>query len=47
MADKLDVIAIGDIVTDAFIKLIDDQAHAYVNEHGKWLAMQFGTKITI
>ncbi len=45
MADKLDVIAIGDIVTDAFIKLIDDQAHAYNNEHGKWIAMQFGTKL--
>lgn len=45
MADKLDVIAVGDIVTDAFIKLFDDQAHAYTNEHGKWLAMQFATKI--
>ncbi len=45
MADKLDVVAIGDIVTDAFIKLIDDQAHAYSNEHGKWLAMQYGTKL--
>lgn len=45
MTDKLDVIAIGDIVTDAFIKLIDDQAHAYANEHGKWIAMQFGTKL--
>ncbi len=45
MADKLDVIAVGDIVTDAFIKLFDDQAHAYSNEHGKWLAMQYGTKI--
>lgn len=45
MADKLDMMAIGDIVTDAFIKLIDDQAHEYANEHGKWLAMQFGTKL--
>lgn len=45
MADKLDVIAIGDIVTDAFIKLLGDQAHTYENEHGKWLAMQFGTKL--
>jgi ribokinase len=40
-----DVISIGDIVTDAFIKLIDDQAQTYENEHGKWLAMQFGTKL--
>lgn len=45
MAEQLDVLAIGDIVTDAFIKLYDDQAHAYKNEHGKWLAMQFGTKL--
>jgi len=45
VADKLDVVSIGDIVTDAFIKLIDDQAHSYSNEHGKWLAMQFGTKL--
>lgn len=45
MADRPDVIAVGDIVTDAFIKLLDDQAHAYSNEHGKWLAMQYATKI--
>jgi ribokinase len=45
VAEKPDVISIGDIVTDAFIKLIDDQAHTYENEHGKWLAMQFGTKL--
>jgi ribokinase len=40
-----DVISIGDIVTDAFVKLFDDQAHVYENEYGKWLAMPFGTKI--
>jgi ribokinase len=45
VADKPDVISIGDIVTDAFIKLIEDQAHTYENEQGKWLAMPFGTKI--
>lgn len=42
---KLDILAVGDIVTDAFIKLFDDQAHAYENENGKWLAVPFGTKI--
>ncbi len=42
---KIDVLAIGDVVTDAFIKLLDDRAHTYENEHGKWLAMPFGTKI--
>ena len=45
MAQQPDVICIGDIVTDAFIKLIDGQAHTYANEHGNWLAMQFGTKL--
>lgn len=41
----IDVLGIGDIVTDAFIRLLDNQAHAYKNEHGKWLAMPFGTKL--
>jgi len=45
VAQQLDVLSIGDIVTDAFIKLYDDQAHAYENEHGKWLAMKYGTKL--
>jgi sugar/nucleoside kinase (ribokinase family) len=45
MADRPDVISIGDIVTDAFIKLFEDQAVTYKNEQGKWLAMPFGTKI--
>lgn len=44
--DQFDVISVGDIVTDAFIKLLDDQAHTYVDEHGKKiLAMEFGTKL--
>jgi ribokinase len=45
MAEQPDVISIGDIVTDAFIKLLDDQAVTYENEQGKWLAVPFGTKI--
>ena len=45
MAQQLDVLSIGDIVTDAFIKLFDNEAHAYKNEHGNWLAMQYGTKL--
>lgn len=45
MAD-FDIVSIGDIVTDAFIKLIDDEhTVTYENEQGKWLAMQFGTKL--
>jgi ribokinase len=42
---KIDVLSVGDIVTDAFIKLFDDQAHSYENDHGKWLAMPYGMKI--
>lgn len=46
MSDKIDVLSIGDIVTDAFINLLDDQAWTYVDEHGrKVLAMEFGTKL--
>ena len=45
IAKQFDVISVGDIVTDAFIKLADDQAHAYKNEHGKWLAMELGSKL--
>lgn len=45
MAEQPDVVSIGDIVTDAFIKLSDEYEHTYENEHGKWLAMPFGTKI--
>ncbi len=45
MADNPDVISIGDIVTDAFIKLFDDQAEVIENGENKLLAMQFGTKL--
>lgn len=43
--NKLDVISVGDIVTDAFIKLIDEEAHTYENEQGKWLAVPFAAKV--
>ena len=45
MARQTDLLAIGDIVTDAFIKLIDNQAYVTENDQGKWLTMQFGTKL--
>lgn len=45
MAKQPDIVSVGDIVTDAFIKLFEDQAHTYENEEGKWLAMPFGTKL--
>ncbi|HSX42573.1 MAG TPA: carbohydrate kinase family protein [Candidatus Saccharimonadales bacterium] len=46
MGKHIDVLAVGDIVTDVFIKLIDDKAWTYTDDHDqKVLAMQFGTKL--
>lgn len=42
---QVDILCVGDVVTDAFIKLYDDQAHVYDNDHGSWIAMQYGGKI--
>lgn len=42
---KIDVLSVGDVVTDAFIKLVEEFEHTYKNEHGQWLAIPFGTKI--
>lgn len=41
----MDVLSVGDIATDAFIKLLDSQAFAYSNDYGKWLAVPFGAKV--
>ena len=46
MSEQLDVLSIGDIVTDAFVKLYDDQAKTYEDEKGAWLAMPFGMSLT-
>lgn len=45
MDNKFDVISIGDIVTDAFIKLFDDKAEVYSKDDHNYLSMEFGTKI--
>lgn len=45
MSQQLEVLSIGDVVIDAFVKLLDDRASTYENEQGKWLAMPFATKI--
>lgn len=42
---EIEVLAIGDVVTDAFIKLLDDKATTFENEDGKFLAMPFGMKV--
>src|SRR5579859_2205528 len=46
MAQKqLDVLAVGDVVTDAFIKLFDDDERVEHRDDGLWLAIPFGTKV--
>jgi sugar/nucleoside kinase (ribokinase family) len=43
---QFDILSIGDIVTDAFIKLLDDEEKIIREKDGdKWLAIPFGTKI--
>ncbi len=43
--EQIDVLCVGDVVTDVFIKLIDEIEHTYKNEDGRWLAIPFGMKI--
>lgn len=47
MANKqLDVLGVGDVVTDAFIKLLDKEEKVEHQKDGEtWLAIPFGTKI--
>jgi ribokinase len=47
MAQKqLDVLAVGDVVTDAFIKLLDSEEKLEHKKDGEnWLAIPFGTKV--
>jgi sugar/nucleoside kinase (ribokinase family) len=45
VGEQFDVIGVGDIVTEPFIRLLKDQAHTYEDDKGAWLAMQFGTKL--
>jgi len=40
-----DFLAIGDIVTDAFIRLKDAEAHCDIDEHNCKLCMRFGDKV--
>jgi sugar/nucleoside kinase (ribokinase family) len=41
-----DILSVGDVVTDAFIKLFDDQAKVVKdNKNAAWLAMPFATKL--
>jgi Sugar kinases, ribokinase family len=43
---SFDIFTIGDVTTDAFIKLFDDDAKLIEGKDGmQWIAMPFGTKL--
>jgi len=43
---QIDILSVGDVVTDAFIKLLEEQADVQEDDKGnKWLLMPFGTKL--
>lgn len=42
---QIDVLSVGDVVTDAFIKLLDDRAEVTQTSEGPVLSMPFATKI--
>lgn len=42
---RLDVLSVGDVVTDAFIKLLDDEARIDKTEGGPRLSMDYATKV--
>lgn len=46
MQHQFDILSVGDVVTDAFIKLFDEDAKVIEDkDNGKWLAMPFATKL--
>ena len=45
MAKKYDIVAIGDITTDAFIRLKDATVHCDINKENCTLSVRFGDKI--
>ncbi len=42
---QLDVLAVGDVVIDAFIKLFEEDERVEHRNDGTWLAIPFGTKV--
>lgn len=42
---QIDILSVGDVVTDAFIKLLDDEAKVEKTADGPLLEMAFGTKV--
>lgn len=45
-AGQFDILSVGDVVTDAFIKLLDNEEKVIHQKNGEeWLAIPFGTKL--
>jgi len=42
---EFEVISVGDITTDALVRLSEDHAHVYEDDRGPWLVMPFATKL--
>lgn len=42
---QIEVLSVGDMVTDAFIRLLDDEAKTFEDKQGDWLAIPFGMKV--
>ncbi|MFZ1249291.1 MAG: carbohydrate kinase family protein [Candidatus Saccharimonadales bacterium] len=42
---QIDILCVGDVVTDVFIKLLDDKAEVHKDRGQDWLCIPFGTKL--
>src|SRR3989344_8792959 len=42
---RLDVLSVGDVVTDAFIRLLEDEARVEETDKGPRLSMAYATKV--
>jgi sugar/nucleoside kinase (ribokinase family) len=42
---EFEVISVGDITTDALVRLSEAHAHVYEDDRGQWLVLPFATKI--
>jgi len=43
-AQNFDVVSLGDVVTDEFIRLPEGAVHVRVDDDGRWLEIPLGTK---
>jgi sugar/nucleoside kinase (ribokinase family) len=46
-AQNFDVVSLGDVVTDEFIRLPPGPVHVRTDEHGQWLEIPLGTKLAV